>query len=62
MCVRSLLYLDTPMYVYIQLEKKLRGLIDARDEEELMARLKDCAVEIANVIQLAKSRENVCTV
>ena len=50
----------TMIYYAIQLEKKLRDLKCARSEEELMARLKDCAFEISNVIQLAKSRENVC--
>eukprot|EP00731_Ephydatia_muelleri_P020418 Em0013g145a len=40
------------------LEKKLQDLKGARSEEELMARLKDCAFEISNVIQLAKSRAN----
>lgn len=43
----------------MQLEKKLRDLKGAFSEEELMARLKDCAIEIANVTQLAKSREKV---
>lgn len=48
------------IYYAIQLEKKLQDLKGARSEEELMARLKDCAFEISNVIQLAKSRANVC--
>ena len=42
-----------------QIEEKLRGLRDAKDEDDLMHRIRECAPDIANITQLATLRQNV---
>ena len=42
-----------------QIEEKLRSLGAARNEDELMARIKDCSEDIANITQVAVLKQNV---
>ena len=42
-----------------QIEEKLKSLSAARNEEELMARIKDCTDDIANITQVAVLKQNV---
>ena len=42
-----------------QIEEKLKSLSAERNEEELMARIKDCTDDIANITQVAVLKENV---
>ena len=53
LCNRSLSTISS------QIEEKLKGLRKARDEEDLMNRIRECAPDIANVTQLATLRQNV---
>ena len=45
--------------ITLQIEEKLRGLRAAKDEEDLMNKIRECAPEIANITQLATLRQNV---
>ena len=42
-----------------QIEDKLWGLRDARDVDDLIGRIRDCAPDISNITQLATLRQNV---
>ena len=43
----------------LQIEEKLRALREAKDEEDLMNKIRECAPDIANITQLATLRQNV---
>lgn len=47
------------IYTWEQIEEKLRSLGSAQNEEELLARIKDCSDDIANITQVAVLKQNV---
>lgn len=48
------------IFSMLQIEEKLRSLSAARTDDELMARIKDCTDDIANITQVAVLKQNVC--
>ena len=47
------------LLILLQIEEKLRALREAKDEEDLMNKIRECAPDIANITQLATLRQNV---
>ena len=47
------------LFFLLQIEEKLRALREAKDEEDLMNKIRECAPDIANITQLATLRQNV---
>ena len=47
------------LFILLQIEEKLRALREAKDEEDLMNKIRECAPDIANITQLATLRQNV---
>ena len=50
---------DCFISLLLQIEEKLRALREAKDEEDLMNKIRECAPDIANITQLATLRQNV---
>lgn len=46
-------------FFLLQIEEKLRALREAKDEEDLLNKIRECAPDIANITQLATLRQNV---